>query len=141
MSAFLDEGSPPTVADLERTLGAAPAAAWKAIIAHVQTTYSPIAELWNFSGSKFGWSLRLKKKDRIVLYLIPERRRFLVGLVLGEKAVAAAAALKLPKPVVEAIAAAPRYAEGTGLRLTVTKKADLAPIEALIALKTAPPRK
>ena len=31
----------------------------------------PVTEDWSFSGAKYGWILRLKRKKRVVLYLIP----------------------------------------------------------------------
>jgi len=35
---------------------------------------------------KFGWSLRLKSKDRILLYMTPQVRRPLLGVVQGDLA-------------------------------------------------------
>jgi hypothetical protein len=50
---------------------------------------------------------------------------------------AAARARKLPKAVLAALDEAPRYAEGTGLRLVVSKLKDLAPIHTLTEVKLA----
>jgi len=72
-----------------------------------------------------------------VLYLIPQAGRFLVGIVLSTKAVAAAQSAGLPAAVLEALAAAPRYAEGTGLRLPVEGESQLPPILTLAGLKMA----
>lgn len=107
-------------------------------MAQVGATYAPVTEQWNFASAKFGWSLRLKQGDRIILYLIPQTGRFLVGLVLGGKAVAAARSAGLPEPVLKVIAEAPRYAEGTGVRLPVGTERDLPPIRTLTALKMNP---
>ena len=52
--------------------------------------------------------------------LISQSNQFLVSFALGEKAVAAAEAARLPATILEAIAAAPRYAEGRGVRIAVT---------------------
>lgn len=137
LSAFGDKTSPPTPAELERALGPA-APAWSELVRQVERAYAPTTERWNFAGAKFGWSLRLQKRDRVVLYLIPQAGRFLVGIVLGAKAVEAAPSAGLPAAVLEALAAAPRYAEGTGLRLPVEDESDLPPILKLAALKMAP---
>jgi hypothetical protein len=138
LSAFGDKASPPTTADLNSALGHA-ASAWADLVLQINRAYPPIVEQWNFASAKFGWSLRLKKADRIVLYLIPQKDRFLVGIVLGAKAVAAAQNSGLPTAVLKAIAEAPRYAEGTGIRLPVEDRSELAPLQTLAALKMARP--
>lgn len=138
LSAFGDKFACPTDFDLHRALGPS-ASLWDDLVTHVSRTYAPAVEHWSFSGPKFGWSLRLKQGDRIVLYLIPQVGRFLVGIVLGAKAVAAAQRENLPDAVLKAIAEAPRYAEGTGLRLPVTNGDELASIKKLAALKMARP--
>jgi hypothetical protein len=79
--------------------------------------------------------MRLRSAERIVLYLIPQEARILVGIVLGARAVAAVADSDLPRAIREAFAAAPRYAEGTGVRLPVSSPEDLPAIYALVALK------
>jgi hypothetical protein len=136
LSAFGDKASAPTEAELDRALGKS-ATAWNQLVDHIHSTYSQVASQWNFAGAKYGWSLRLKSADRVILYLIPQGGHFLVGIALGAKAVAAAQTARLPASTVDAIANAPRYAEGTGLRLPVADESQLAPIQTLAALKMA----
>ena len=90
---------------------------------------------WGFSGAKYGWGLRAKHGKRTIAYLIPQHGSFLVGLVLGDRAVAAAAAASLTDSVREIIASARRYAEGTGFRVPVTEPADLDGVKTLIEIK------
>lgn len=71
------------------------------------------------------------------MYMAPCDGCFWVSFVLGDKAVAAARRCKLPKAVLKALDDAPRYAEGTGLRLLVAKSSDLAPIRTLTKVKLA----
>lgn len=136
LSAFDDRTATPSDHDLRRVLGPA-ASSWSDLVAHVSETYEPVTTEWNFGGAKFGWSLRLRKPDRVILYLIPRIDGFLVGIVLGAKAVAAAGNARLPARVLEMIAEAPRYAEGTGVRLPVVGARDLPAIKKLTALKMA----
>ena len=136
LSAFGDKASPPTAGELQSILGPA-GPAWSKLTKHVEKTYGPAVEQWNFAGAKFGWSLRLRKADRVILYLIPQAGQFLVGIVLGGRAVDAAQNAGLPAAVLAAIAAALRYAEGTGLRLPIAGEQDLPPVEILTALKMA----
>lgn len=137
LSAFGDAARQPTAAELAATLGPA-AEAWDSLIAHVTGAYGPVVAQWNLASAKLGWSVRLKKGDRILLYLIPQAGRFLVGVVLGGQAVAAARAADLPAAVRRALSEAPRHAEGTGLRLPVRGADDLPAIEILTALKMKP---
>jgi hypothetical protein len=134
LSVFDDKTTPPTEAGLRRALGSA-AAPWSELVSHIQDTYAPTVEQWHYAGARYGWSFRIGKPDRVILYLIPQDGRFLAGIVLGPKAVAAAASARLPARVLELIAAAPRYAEGTGVRIPVSKGSDLPSIRKLAALK------
>jgi hypothetical protein len=119
---------------LKKVLGKS-ARSWDDLISHVKGEHAPITEQWNFSGAKYGWSLRLRRKDRVVLYLTPQAGSFLVGLVLGEKAAAAAHQNGLPPQVLALIDAAPRYAEGRGIRVTITGREQLLAVQQLASIK------
>jgi hypothetical protein len=136
LSIFDDKFNAPNDGDLRRALGPA-ASSWTDLVSLINSTYAPVVEQWNFGGAKYGWSLRLRKPDRVILYLIPQAGRFLVGIVLGASAVSAAGSAGLSASVLAAIAEAPRYAEGTGVRLPVSSASDLASIQKLAALKMA----
>jgi len=132
LSTFDDKVSIPKPKDLEAALGLS-ALLWERLVAGVARDHAPIEEAWSFAGAKFGWSLRLKHKDRIVLYLIPQTGHFLVGVVLGEKAVQAAHEHSLPGPVLDLIDNARPYAEGRGIRFPVTTPED---VDAALTLAT-----
>lgn len=136
LSVFGDPAVSPTDDEVRAALGPA-VAAWMALIEHVTRTYPPASHAWNFAGARYGWSLRLRQAERVVLYLIPQRGRFLVGIVLGASAVAASREADLPADVRRTIAEAPRHSEGTGVRLAVSSEDELAAITALAALKMA----
>ena len=61
-----------------------------------------------------------------------------MGIVVGEKAAAAARQRGARKRVLALIDAAPRYAEGRGVRVPVTSREALRAVEELAALKMAP---
>ncbi len=136
LSAFDDKSRPPDSADLAKVLGRA-LSPWDDLIAHIEATYPPITQVWSFAGAEYGWSLRLKCRDRVVLYMTPQAGVFLLGLVLGEKAAQASREMDLPDSVHPLIDAAPRYAEGRGIRLPVATGDDLAAVRTLAALKMA----
>jgi hypothetical protein len=136
LSVFEDRAHPPVEADLAGALGKSHAS-WKDLIAHMQEVHGTLAEEWNFAGPKFGWSLRLREKKRVALYLIPGSKSFLVGIVLGEKAVAEARRADIPDAIKDMIEAARAYAEGRGIRIEVRTRKDLDPIRKLAAIKLA----
>jgi hypothetical protein len=136
LSIFDDKAHEPQAADLQAGLGRS-AALWERLAAAVAAAYPPIAPVWNFGGAKFGWNMRLKQKDRNVLYLIPQAKHFLVGVVLGEKAYQAAREADLPAEVIAMFDAAKPYVEGRGIRYPVRKAADVDVVLAIAALKMA----
>ena len=134
LSAFGDKGRAPSDDDIRAALGRA-YSSWKQLITLVAERISPITEVWAFTSKNTGWGLRLRHEDRIILYMTPQHQQFLVSLVLGDKAIAAAKAARLPAAVRDAIAAAPRYAEGTGVRMTVTNSRQLPALATLAQIK------
>jgi hypothetical protein len=136
LSAFDDKSKMPNEKALSETLGRA-SSLWNDLKAHISTEYKPVTEHWNFSGKNYGWGFRLKHKDRIVLYMTPCKGCFLASFVLGEKAVRAAHDRGLSDPVLEIIDAAPKYAEGRGVRIEVKTRKDLENAKTLAAIKMA----
>jgi hypothetical protein len=136
LSAFDDKSHSPRDRELAETLGRS-GGLWKELRAHVSSRYEPVTEHWGFSGQKAGWALRLKRKQRTVLYMIPCRRYFIVAFVLGEKAVRAAHQSDLPKALLDAIDSARQYVEGRGVRVEVRNKKDLRIVVKLAAIKMA----
>lgn len=134
LSAFDDKSHQPEAPELKKILGKS-AALWTGLVTHIEETYAPVTAVWNFAGAKFGWSLRLKQKDRIVLYLTPQDGTFLAGIVLGDRALAAARKVRLPAAILELLDAAPRYAEGTGIRVPVSSRSAAAAVQRLVDCK------
>lgn len=136
LSAFDDKLQQPEGRDLQRVLGRA-GAHWDDLTTHIAAEYSPLSESWTFAGAKWGWSLRLKQKKRTILYMTPCKGHFLVGFVLGERAVNAAREGSLPDSVLRQIAEARKYAEGRGVRIEIRNKEDLEIVKKLAAVKMA----
>jgi len=107
---------------------------WDEFVRHVSAEYPPVTEAWGFYKS---WSLRLKRKDRTIVYLLPREGHFQCAFVFGGKATEAARSAKLPKAVVKAIEEAPVYAEGRGFRLNVRSAKDVDAMKVLAAIKMA----
>jgi hypothetical protein len=112
-------------------------ALWARLHADLTSEFGPLAEQWSFSKTTNRWLLRLKRKQRTVVYLSPCRGHFLASFALGEKACAAAKDGGLPASVLAVIEAAPRYPEGRGVRLEVRSARDVSNVAELAAIKMA----
>ena len=135
-NAFIAQETQPTETELASALGPS-AEAWKQFIDWLATEQGVTQQEWKSISPKYGWSLRLKLKKRTILYLAPCDGCFRVAFALGDHAVKAARESLLSKSVLKIIDEAPRYAEGTGVRLTVKGSKDLAPIRKLAKIKLA----
>ena len=133
-NAFLGKTTPPTAKDVASALGPA-ISAWNELLDWLGKEQNVSDHEWKSYSPKYGWSLRAKLKKRNILYLVPCKRCFQVFFILGAKAVEAARASNLPKVVLKALDEAPRYPEGTGLRLLVSKSRDLPAIRKLAVVK------
>jgi hypothetical protein len=133
-NAFVGRKTKPSESQLKEALGASKAM-WDQVIDELEDE-CPIKE-WSSYSPKAGWSLKLKRKDRTILYLGPLSGRFRVAFVLGDKAVRAARESALPKPVLKMISEARKYAEGTGVRFEVTDVKDVEAVKELAATKIA----
>ena len=134
LSAFSEKNQVPTDDDLRSVLGKA-YAPWAKLLALVADRIHPITEVWGFTSAATGWGLRVRHRERVILYMTPQRRQFLVSFVLGEKAVAAAHAAKLSVDVLKVIDSAPRYAEGRGVRFAIGSSSQLPSLAKLAQIK------
>jgi hypothetical protein len=135
-NAFIGKAEKPTDAELTAALGQA-RATWDQLIDDLADECGVVGQEWNSYSRKAGWSLRLKREQRNIVYLSPCQGCFLVSFALGDKAVKAALQSKLPPPVIKIINEAKRYAEGTGVRLEVKAPKDIAAVKTLASIKLA----
>jgi len=133
-NAFAGQAEPPTQKAVESALGQS-YALWKQLVGELKHDLKLDGEEWNSSGLKYGWALRLQLKTRNIVYLGPRAGSFMAAFVLGEKAVAVARKSELPAHVLKMIAEARRYAEGTPVRIEVSKPEQLAPVKILAKIK------
>ena len=134
-NAFIGKTAPPTQNEIDTALGAT-ADVWNQLL-HWFAEQGVADQEWKSSSPKYGWSLRLKLKKRTIVYLAPCEGCFRAAFVLGDRAVAAARQSDLSKTTLKLLDEAPRYAEGTGVRLIVKATKDLASVRKLAAIKLA----
>jgi hypothetical protein len=134
-NAFIGKTTKPTEAEVAAALGST-ATLWKQFVDWMAEQGAATQE-WNSYSSKAGWALKLKQKKRTIVYLAPCAGCFRVAFVLGDRAVAAARKGDLSKSTLKLLNEAPRYPEGTGVRLMVKVAKDLAAIRKLAFIKMA----
>jgi hypothetical protein len=136
-NAFMGKTEQPSAEELAGVLGPSEKL-WTELIDWMTTELGITSQEWKgVYPKKYGWTLRLKIKARNIVYLGPSTGCFQVAFVLGDRALEAAKAAHLPAGVMQAIAKAPRYPEGTGLRLVVKSTRDLPAIRKLAEIKVA----
>jgi hypothetical protein len=128
---------PPNEAELKAVLGSA-FALWSGIIGAVEKGCAPLDQLWKPSKAEFGRICLLQCRKRTLLYLTPDKEKVWVAIVLGDRAYDLAMASSLPAAIKKMLSEARPYAEGRGIRFTVTKLSDLPAIAKLVEIKTTP---
>jgi len=104
----------PSKTDLKSILGASHPL-WTQLVSDVKRDLNLDGADWHSSGVKYGWSYRLQRKGRNIVYLGPGAGMFVAAFVFGDKAVADIRKSDLPEYVVKMLAEAKRYGEGTPL--------------------------
>lgn len=134
-NAFLGQSAAPSTADVSTALGLENTV-WQELVDWIAEE-SGVEQEWKSSGKTYGWSLRLKIKKRNILYLSPCGGCFRAAFIFGDKAMVAARQSNLTESTLQLLDSAPRYPEGTGLRLLVQSSDDLAEIRKLARIKLA----
>ena len=135
-NAFIGKTKQPADGELTATLGAA-RATWDQLLADLKREFGVNVCEWSSYSPKAGWSLRVKRKARTIVWLGPRTGAFIAAFVLGDKALQAARAARLPQSIVKIMDAAPKYPEGTGIRISLKSPKDLAAVKKLAAIKLA----
>lgn len=134
LSIFDDKSKRPNEKDLEDKLSNT-MVIWRNIKDYIYQNYPQITEEWKYSGKKYGWGLRVKSKERTILYFIPCESYFKVGFVYGNEATEAALNSNLSQEIKSLIESARVYAEGRGFRIDVKNTHIVEDIKNLIETK------
>jgi hypothetical protein len=135
-SAFHDREQAPTDQELAGALAGA-MGLWDELLHAIGTRFAPVTATWGCSSRSTGWGLRIAGAKRTILYMTPQEGCFLASFALGERAVEAARGSGLSAAFLEAIDAAPRYAEGRGVRLPIRNPDDVREVMRLAEIKMA----
>ena len=133
-NAFLGQTTRPSDSDLEKALGRAKPL-WDQLAAELATGHGVTTREWKSYSAKHGWSLRLKRGRRTIVWLVPNAGSFEVAFIFGEKALTAIRHSAVPARVLRMLDDAPKYPEGTGLRFQIKAAKDMAVVRKLAAIK------
>lgn len=132
-NAFIGKKEQPTDADLAAALGHAKPL-WDRLVSALVLDCPELVPEWKSYSPGMGWAFRLQYRKRNIVHFGPCSGGFSVGLIFGDKALRAVRQARLPDRIREIVAMAPKYPEGTGVRLHVTEK-DLPAIRKLTKIK------
>jgi len=133
-NAFVGKKERPSRAELDAALGPAKAL-WDRLLAGLADELHAADQEWKSYSLQAGWSLRVIRQKRVIVYLSPSSGSFIASFALGDRAVRTALGSELPAAIRKTIKEAKRYAEGTGVRVEVKKPGDLDVVMKLAAIK------
>jgi len=131
------KAKPPTDPELKAVLGSA-GVLWSDIVHAVENTISPLDTEWRPSKTGFGRMCLLQHKSRTLLYLTPDKEKVWIAIVLGQRAYDLAMASSIPAAIKKMFSEAKPYAEGRGIRFSVSSLSDISTIKKLVEIKTTP---
>lgn len=135
-NAFIGRTEKPTDADLAAALGPTKPL-WDGLISEMADLHDVAIQEWSSYSVKAGWALRLKRAKRTILWISPCEGSFHVTFILGAKAVVAARQSRLSARLLRIIDEAPKYPEGTGVRLHIKRLKDIPAVRKLAVVKLA----
>ena len=133
-NAFAGKAERPTPQELEARLGPA-MALWDRLVSSLSEENGVAGQEWSSYSPKAGWSLRLKRGERNIVYLSPSQGCFMASFALGDKAMEVARNAKFSPSVVRILSEARRYAEGAAVRIEVRAASDVEVVGKLAAIK------
>ena len=135
-NAFIGATAKPTMDEVFAALGSS-AKVWTQLVDEFAKELHVALQEWKSYSPKFGWSLQLKQRKRTIVYLSPCAGCFRVAFILGDKAIKALMEGSPSKNLTKLIHDAPRYPEGTGVRLMVRNRKEMPTIRKLAEAKLA----
>ena len=135
-SVFPDKNKQPSEQELVTVLGGT-YDYWTALRDYVFSVYPNAKEEWNYPGTKYGWSFRIKDKKRAIIYLLPRDACFKAAFVFGQKAYDQIMESDIAESIKTDLQNARKYAEGRGVRIEVRDASLLPDIRQLVEIKIA----
>ena len=135
-NAFIGKKEKPTDSELASALGHAKLV-WDQLLTELAQEHLVNIHEWKCHSVKWGWTLRVMRGKRTILWLSPRPKCFGVLFILGAKAMSAVHQEKFPKRVIKAISEATKYPEGTGIRMEIRNQREVVAVKKLATIKLA----
>ena len=135
-NAFVGKKETPTEAELTKALGPSKQV-WQQLLRELAQEFGVMTTEWKCYSVKLGWAVRVKRGKRTILWLSPREDCFGVSFIFGTKAMTALEQCNLPKRIIKILSEAPKYPEGTGVRLQVKTAREISALKKLAAIKVA----
>lgn len=133
-SCFMNKQDVPTEENLKIAIGNS-YHYWTLIKNYVKSKQPQVIEDWNFPGTKYGWSFRIKDKKRTLIYFLPQGGSFRVAFVFGDKALDKILKSNISPIIKTELQQAVKYAEGRGIRIPIENEDILPDIYTLADIK------
>ncbi len=133
-SIFLDKSKEPTEKMVKDALGKK-YILWQEVVSMTEEICGEITPVWKKPMIKYGWSCRLMRKKRNMLYLVPQEGHLRIAFVFGDRAVAAIEESSVSEEIKQELRDAKKYMEGRGINYPVKFKKQLKDIKKLIEIK------
>ena len=134
--AFAGRAKSPDDIALAGALGDAHAA-WNRFLELLASELEVTVREWRSYSPKWGWSLRVKRKARTIVWLAPLKGAFEVVFILGDKAVRAAQTAGLSETLLRKVNGAEKYPEGRAVRFVIRSERAVPGLVKLAAIKIA----
>jgi hypothetical protein len=133
-NAFAGVLKEPTDPELALALGSTKPV-WDQLLADLAADHGIQDHEWKSYSPKVGWSLRVKRGKRTIVWLTPCEGSFRVAFILGDKAMEAARQSPPSQRMLHLLDTAERYPEGNGIRLDIKGPRDLPTVMQLAEIK------
>ena len=130
----MNKAATPSKKDLKEKLGPT-YKAYNTLKKHLNDILISPAEEWNFPGTKYGWSFRMKSKKRNIIYFLPRAGYFKVAFVFGAKAYDKVLEGDVKESIRKELSKARIYAEGRESEFDIHEENALSDIKTLMQIK------
>jgi hypothetical protein len=108
---------------------------WQALFAHLQAEHPDFVGEWRYYKDGGSWLCKVARKTKTIFWLSVVPGAFVTAFYFGDKAEPAVLASAIPEPLKESFRNGKRYGKIRAITVRVESAADLADVQALIALK------
>lgn len=108
---------------------------FKQLTDYISDSYEDLSPCWKFYSPKYGWTLKMLLKKRNLFFITPEKEKFYITFVFGDKAVEVINQSQISESIKNDLNNARKYAEGRGVRLEIMDQSQLEDLKALADIK------